>query len=87
LQGLSGHRVERAERLIHQQQLWILCQTACNLHALLHTAGQLVRKLIFAWLKLILASSSAIMDVLLCGGDIPSFQAKRHVAAHGAPGQ
>ena len=87
LQGLPGHRVERPEGLVHQQQLRVLRQTPCDLHALLHAAGQLARKLIFCLAQTHPAEQFVDNGVLLCGGDIPRFQAERHVAAHGAPGQ
>ena len=40
---VARHRVERAERLVHQQQLRIGHQGAAQRNALLHAAGKLVR--------------------------------------------
>ena len=39
---LAGQRVERAERLVHQDQLGVVDQGAGDRRALLHAAGQLV---------------------------------------------
>ena len=46
LQALPRHGVERAERLVHQQELGLLRQAARDLHALLHAAGKLAGELI-----------------------------------------
>ncbi len=40
---LAGQRVERAERLVHQQEGWIVDQRAHDRGALAHAAGKLVR--------------------------------------------
>ena len=43
LQALARHRVERAERLVHQHHLGVVGEHAGDRDALLHAAGQLVR--------------------------------------------
>ena len=43
LQGLARLRVERAERLVHQQHLRIDRERARDADALLHAAGELIR--------------------------------------------
>ena len=43
LQLLARQRVERAERLVHQQEFGVVGQHARDRHALLHAARQLVR--------------------------------------------
>ena len=43
LQALPRHRVERAERLVHQQRLGLLREAARELQALLHAARHLHR--------------------------------------------
>ena len=43
LQPLARHRVERAERLVHQHDLGVVGEHAGDRHALLHAAGKLVR--------------------------------------------
>ena len=43
LQGLARLRIERAERLVHQQHFRIDCQCARYADALLHAARELVR--------------------------------------------
>ena len=43
LQALARHRVERAERLVHQHHLRVVGQHAGDGDALLHAAGKLVR--------------------------------------------
>src|SRR4051794_31409730 len=45
VQEVPGHRVERAERLVHQQNVRVLRQRAGERHALARTAGELVRPL------------------------------------------
>ena len=42
-----GEGVERAERLVHQDQFWIVDEGAGNRRALLHSARQLLRILVF----------------------------------------
>src|SRR5207302_10352308 len=44
--GLARHRVERAERLVHQQQRGVVDQRAGQRHALPHASRQLVRILV-----------------------------------------
>lgn len=51
LHGAARHRVERAERLIHEQDGRIVRQHAGQLNALLHAAGQLARELALVSLK------------------------------------
>ena len=46
LQRLPRHGVERAERLVHQQHRGLLRETARDLHALLHAARELGRKML-----------------------------------------
>ena len=43
----AGQRVERAERLVHQDQFWIVDEGAGDRRALLHAAGQLLRIFVF----------------------------------------
>ena len=45
LQGGARERVQRAERLVHQQHLRVHGQAARHRHALAHAAGQLARAL------------------------------------------
>ena len=46
LQMGAGQRVERAERLVHQQHLGLHGERAGDADALLHAAGDLVRALV-----------------------------------------
>ena len=46
VQGVAGHRVERAERLVHQQDVGVLGERPGQRAALAHAAGQLVRPLL-----------------------------------------
>src|SRR5215831_20883077 len=41
---LARERVERAERLVHQEQAWVGQQSTANGHALLHPARELARQ-------------------------------------------
>ena len=45
VEQVAGHRVERAERLVHQQHVRLLGQRAGERDPLAHAAGQLVRPL------------------------------------------
>ena len=45
VQGVAGHRVEGAERLVHQQDVGVLGERTRQCGALAHAAGQLVRPL------------------------------------------
>lgn len=47
LHGAARLRIQRAERLIHQQDPWLVGERARDLHALLHAAGELGRVLAF----------------------------------------
>ena len=46
VQHVAGHRVERAERLVHQQDVGVLRERAGERDPLAHAAGQLVRPLV-----------------------------------------
>ena len=44
---LAGQRIERAERLVHQQDVGLVHQRPADRHALLHAARQFARRLAF----------------------------------------
>ncbi len=46
MQQVAGHRVEGAERLVHQQHVGILGERAGERDALPHAAGELMRPLV-----------------------------------------
>ena len=46
VQGVPGHRVEGPERLVHQQDVGVLGESAGHRRPLAHTTGQLVRTLL-----------------------------------------
>src|SRR6266511_3113385 len=46
VQDVASHRVERAERLVHQQDVGVLCEGAGQRHTLAHAARQFVRSLV-----------------------------------------
>ena len=46
MEQVAGHRVERAERLVHEQHVGVLRERAGERDALAHAAGQLVRPLL-----------------------------------------
>ena len=46
VEHVAGHRVERAERLVHQQDRCVQCERAGQGDPLPHAAGQLVRALV-----------------------------------------
>ena len=43
LRGRTGERIERPERLVHQQHLRVVCERAGDRHPLLHPARELLR--------------------------------------------
>jgi hypothetical protein len=87
LQALTRHRIERAERLVHQQRLGFLREAARNLQALLHTAGH------FSWIFSSVVGQSDLSeqfvdaDGALRGGHARCLQRQRNVAGSGSPWQ
>ena len=87
LQALTRHRVERAERLVHQHDARLLRQAARDLHALLHAARELARE--------ILAHFGEPHELQQRGGpraplgsrDALRFVGKGHVRPYAAPRQ
>jgi hypothetical protein len=87
VQDVAGHRVERAERLVHQQDVRVLRQRTGEGHALAHTAGELVRPL--------LAEAAQPHDLQQLGRALLAFrladplqpQRQLDVAGDGQPGE
>jgi hypothetical protein len=87
LQALARHRIERAERLVHQQRLRLLRQAACNLQTLLHAAGHFRR--IFLGM---IGQAYLFQQFVDAGGALRStgagcFQRQRNIAGRGPPRQ
>ena len=87
LQLLAGERIERAERLVHQQDAGIVGKHARNGDALLHAAGELVGIAAGGALKAD-ESHEFVRDLV----DLPPRQpalarAEADVLAHGEPGE
>jgi hypothetical protein len=84
LQLAADQRVERAERLVHQQHVRVGCQRAGKAHTLLHAARQLMGKLVAPGPKLhnIENAGSLFQPVVLA--DLADFQRHRHVVQHRA---
>ena len=87
LQALPRHRVERAERLVHQQRLRLLREAARDLQPLLHAAGHFSR--IFAGVTGQADRAQQFLDAGRALGrrHAARFQRQRDVAGRGAPRQ
>ena len=66
LQALPRHRIERAERLVHQQRLRLLRQAARDLQALLHAARHL-RRIFFG----MIGQADFVQQFVDAGGALP----------------
>src|SRR5690349_1601051 len=85
VQDVAGHRVQGAERLVHQQDVGVLGQGAGEGDALAHAAGELVRALVAEApetddLEQLLGALPA-----LGAGDAGQAQRQFHVAGDGQP--
>ena len=87
LQPVAGQRIECAERLVHQQQLRRLRQAARDLHALLHAARQLRRKLLRMRRQADLGQHAVDARGTLGRRHAGGFQRQGDIALHRAPGQ
>ncbi len=81
----TGQCIERAKRLIHQQQARTVDQHPGNLHPLLHAAGELVRPALGKSFKAHQGEDVIGRPAPFGLADAAHFQAERHVVAHGAP--
>jgi hypothetical protein len=87
LELLSGERIERAERLVHQQDAGIVGEHARNGDALLHAAGELVRVAIGGALEAY-EFHELVGDRLHLGARQPPLaRAEADVLAHRHPGE
>ena len=81
-------RVERAERLVHQQNARLIGERAHDRHALLHAAGQLMRIGVGEFLQTdeiaAIAAPRCSASYLLVAVDL---EAEHHVLLHGQPGE
>ena len=87
LQPLPRHRVERAERLVHQQRLRLLREAARDLQALLHAAGHLRRIFLGVAGQADLAQQLVDAAGALGARHAARLQRQRDVAGGGAPRQ
>ncbi len=87
LQTLAGHRVERSERLVHQEDRGILRETAGDLDALLHAARHLGRILRPVAGEADLREQALDAILALGARRARRFERKRHVLGRGAPRQ
>jgi hypothetical protein len=51
LQSLAGERIERSERLVHEQHQRVGCQGPCDRNTLAHPAGDAIDVEIRKWRK------------------------------------
>ncbi len=87
LQRLTRHRIERAERLVHQQQPRALRQCARDLHALLHAARELEREFCGMIGEADDAEQPAHLGRALGTRSAARLEREQDVARHRAPGQ
>ena len=84
---VARHGVERAERLVHQQQCRMLDQRAANAGALTHAAGQFVRQAVgeirdAGDLQKLVGVLPIVIDIVA-----HQFNRQQNVVEHGAPRQ
>ena len=87
VEQVAGHRVERAERLVHQQDVAVLGERPGDGDALAHAAGQLVRPLLAEPAEVHRLQQLGGPRPALGLGDPPRTQRQLDVAAHGQPGE
>ena len=87
LHDLAGLRVERAERLVHQQDRRLAGQHARDGDALLHAAGQPVRKSVFEAAELDHVDEGLRGAPAFRLADAALGQSVFHIAEHGFPGK
>src|SRR5581483_11160424 len=87
LHDLARLRVERAERLVEQQDRWIAGERARDGDALLHAAGELTRKAILEALEADQRNEPRDDGVALGASHGLLVKAVDDVAAHGEPGK
>ena len=83
---VARERVERAERLVHQQQAWVGCQRTHDRGALLHAARELSRDRSSAN-PVRPTSSSSSADARLVDGLLLDLERQLDVLAEVAPGK
>ena len=85
LHGVPGHRIERGERLVHQQHGGVVGERAGDGDTLLHAAGEMMRIGVGEFLELDEGELLARDAFALGLGDALHLQPERHVAERGAP--
>ena len=85
VEALSGHLVERAERLVHEQQCGLEREGACDGDALLHAAGKLPGVVVAEMLEL--DELEHFFDTRLAARAVPAeeLERERDVLADGPP--
>ena len=81
VQQVARHRVERAERLVHQQHVGVLRERAGERDALAHAARELVRALVAKSPRCTISSSSLAPRAALVARDAGELQRELDVAA------
>ena len=87
VQQVAGHGVERAERLVHEQDVGVLRQGAGQRHALAHAAGQLVRPPVGEAVELHRSRSSGALAFRSRARDAREPEREFDVLAGGQPGK
>ena len=87
LQAFAGHRVQRAKRFVHHDQLGLLRQAAGNLHTLLHAARQLGREFARVGRQPDGGQHLGNARRALGNGNAGRFKCQADVVVHRAPGQ
>ena len=87
LHDVAGLRVERGERLVHQQHVRIGGERPCQADTLLHAAGEFVRVVAFEAGEPDHVDQAAADLAALVGGHALELEAELDVVLHGAPRQ
>ena len=87
VEQVPGHRVQRAERLVHQQHVGFLGQRAGQRHPLPHAAGQLVRPFPAEADQVHRVQEFLGPLAALGPADAAGLEGKLHIAGGGEPGE
>ena len=87
IHGIAGHRVQRTEWLVHQQNLRIVGKRACDRGALAHAARQLLRPSRFKTADADEADELTSVRLALRFADTPQFERQRNVVLNSHPGK
>ncbi len=85
MEHVPGHRVQRPERLVHEQHVSVLGESAGERHPLPHAAGQLVRPLAAEAAEPDRFEQLSGLLLALLAGDAPAAQRELDIAGGRQP--